>query len=162
MSVHKEGGWVSQHALQVNPGGIPACLAGQSGGGGLVWGGGVGVSPIFRGEGVGGVGCPIFWEVSNFWGAVKGGPPNSFFWWGGEFFFDLCFLWGYIPPRDQTLEYGQRSAGTHPTGMHSCLLFLPLIYVFYLQFFHDRVLTIAPATAHPGKRSIYSTVETKD
>ena len=25
------------------------------------------------------------------------------------------------PPRDQMPEYGQRSAGTHPTGMHSCL-----------------------------------------
>ena len=25
------------------------------------------------------------------------------------------------PPREQqTPEYGQRSAGTHPTGMHSC------------------------------------------
>ena len=24
------------------------------------------------------------------------------------------------PPRLQTPEYGQRSAGTHPTGMHSC------------------------------------------
>ena len=25
------------------------------------------------------------------------------------------------PPGQQTPEYGQRSAGTHPTGMHSCL-----------------------------------------
>ena len=24
------------------------------------------------------------------------------------------------PPEKQTLEYGRRSAGTHPTGMHSC------------------------------------------
>ena len=28
---------------------------------------------------------------------------------------------GTPPPRLQTPEYGQRSAGTHPTGMHSCL-----------------------------------------
>ena len=26
------------------------------------------------------------------------------------------------PPEQQTLEYGQRSAGTHPTGMHSCFI----------------------------------------
>ena len=26
------------------------------------------------------------------------------------------------PPRKQTAAYGQRAAGTHPTGMHSCLL----------------------------------------
>ena len=25
------------------------------------------------------------------------------------------------PPRKQTAAYGQRAAGTHPTGMHSCL-----------------------------------------
>ena len=25
------------------------------------------------------------------------------------------------PPRKQTSAYGQRAAGTHPTGMHSCL-----------------------------------------
>ena len=24
-------------------------------------------------------------------------------------------------PREQTLAYGQRAAGMHPTGMHSCL-----------------------------------------
>ena len=24
------------------------------------------------------------------------------------------------PPREQTTAYGQRAAGTHPTGMHSC------------------------------------------
>ena len=27
------------------------------------------------------------------------------------------------PPEQQTPEYGQRSAGTHPTGMHSCIKF---------------------------------------
>ena len=50
---------------------------------------------------------------------VKGDPPI--------FFFDFCFLWGHPPPRDQTPEYGQRSAGTHPTGMYSCI-------IIYLQF----------------------------
>ena len=25
------------------------------------------------------------------------------------------------PPRKQTAAYGQRAAGTHPTGMHSCI-----------------------------------------
>ena len=29
---------------------------------------------------------------------------------------------GTPPPEQQTPEYGQRSAGTHPTGMHSCFL----------------------------------------
>ena len=28
------------------------------------------------------------------------------------------------PPGKQTPAYGQRAAGTHPTGMHSCLKFL--------------------------------------
>ena len=59
---------VSQHALQVSPGGVSNFLGGLS----LIFRGGRG-SPIFRG--------------------------------GGH----------------QTPEYGQRSAGTHPTGMHSCL-----------------------------------------
>ena len=29
----------------------------------------------------------------------------------------------YTPPRKQTPTYGQRGAGTHPTGMHSCFFF---------------------------------------
>ena len=114
-SVHGGGGYpsmpcrsvrgVSQHALQFSPrgvsnfgGGVPACLAVQSQGGLQFFGGGWGVE-----EG-------------------KGGPPNFF--WEGEFFFDFCFLWGYPPPpcRDQTPEYSQRSAGTHPIGMHSCCI----------------------------------------
>ena len=41
-----------------------------------------------------------------------GTPPNSFFG-----FFLGFFLY---PPQKQTLAYGQRGAGTHPTGMHSC------------------------------------------
>ena len=29
---------------------------------------------------------------------------------------------GADPPLKQTAAYGQRAAGTHPTGMHSCML----------------------------------------
>ena len=29
---------------------------------------------------------------------------------------------GEPPPRKQTPAYGLRAAGTHPTGMHSCLV----------------------------------------
>ena len=56
---------------------------------------------------------------SNFSGGVlqfSGGSPNF----GGGFFNfsgGLQFLGGIPPP-----EYGQRSAGTHPTGMHSGLV----------------------------------------
>ena len=42
-----------------------------------------------------------------------------------NFFFDFFFLLslGTPPPppcQKQTQAYGQRAAGTHPTGMHSC------------------------------------------
>ena len=47
------------------------------------------------GSGPGGV-VSNFWGVSNF----SGGSP---------------IFWGGLQP-----EYGQRSAGMHPTGMHSC------------------------------------------
>ena len=50
----------------------------------------------------------------NFWGRgclPGGGVPPNFRWRGSSKFF-----WGGGSP----LEYGQRSAGTHPTGMHSC------------------------------------------
>ena len=59
-----------------------------------------GVPPNFRGGGF----LQIFGGVSFFGGV----PPNF---WGG-----CLFLGGGSPP-----EYGQRSAGTHPTGMHSCI-----------------------------------------
>ena len=57
------GGWVSQHALQVSPGG----------------GSGPGGSPIFRG-GVSNFsgGAPIFWGLSNF-GGLRGDPQFFFF-----------------------------------------------------------------------------------
>ena len=68
-----------------------------------------GGSPIFQGGG-----------LSNFSGGVLqifwGGSPNFF---GGEFskiLGSLQFFWGSPP------EYGQRSAGTHPTGRHSCFI----------------------------------------
>ena len=66
-------------------------------------GGGVwsrGVPPNFRG------GLPIFRGVSKF----SGGFLQIF---GGVSIFSGG---GGSPP-----EYGQRSAGTHPTGMHSCV-----------------------------------------
>ena len=36
------------------------------------------------------------------------------------------------PPGKQTAAYGQRAAGTHPTGMHSCLL---MIFTSIHQYF---------------------------
>ena len=35
------------------------------------------------------------------------------------------------PPGKHTPAYGLRAAGTHPTGMHSCLLFFLLLIKFY-------------------------------
>ena len=57
-------------------------------------------SPIFQGvlQFFGGV-SPIFWGVSNFSGGLQ-------------------FLRGAV---SNFSEYGQRSAGAHPTGMHSCV-----------------------------------------
>ena len=56
--------------------------------------------------------------ASKFSGGVppnfRGVPPN--FRGGGVPFWGVPF-WGGGP----SPEYGQRSAGTHPTGMHSCL-----------------------------------------
>ena len=74
-------------------------------GGGLVPGGGV-WSPIFRGGVVSNFSGGV---VSNFLGGsglqLFGGGVVSNFSGGGV---------GLQP------EYGQRSASTHPTGMHSC------------------------------------------
>ena len=42
-------------------------------------------------------------------------PPRHFFDFLGDFF-------GDPPPGKLTQAYGQRAAGTHPTGMHSCCL----------------------------------------
>ena len=41
------------------------------------------------------------------------------------------------PPGKQTPAYGQRAAGTHPTGMHSCL---KLFSVCYLRIFMNTFL----------------------
>ena len=75
------GGWVSQHALQVSPGGVWSQGGLQIFWGGLqFWGG----SPNFWGSPIfGGVlqilgvsnflgGLQFFWGVSNFWGGVYG------------------------------------------------------------------------------------------
>ena len=113
------------------------------GGGGLVPWGGVwsqgGLQFFLGGSGPGG--SPIFRGVSNFWGGgclqflggclqFFGGVLQFF---GGVlqifFFFQIFFLFFFKsffpkissgmhqppPPRD-----GQCTAGTHPTGMHSC------------------------------------------
>ena len=45
------------------------------------------------------------------------GTPNFF---GGEFFFTSAFFGDTPPPQKQSQAYGQRVAGAHPTGMHSC------------------------------------------
>ena len=46
-------------------------------------------------------------------------PPNFFFsFLFFHFFFD--FFGDPPPPPKQTQAYGQRAAGTHPTGMHYC------------------------------------------
>ena len=41
-----------------------------------------------------------------------------------DFVFDFVFFFAFTPPppspRKQSLAYGQRATGTHPTGMHSC------------------------------------------
>ena len=75
--------------------------------------------------GGGGWVAPIFWGSSKFLGgAVSGsrGVPSNF--WGGG----SNFLGGLVPGVLQIFggvsspEYGQRSAGTHPTGMHSCTI----------------------------------------
>ena len=65
----------------------------------------------------------------NFWGGCLlqilgvGGVCSKFWGWGG-----VCskFSGGGVPNFRggclQFSEYGQRSAGTHPTGMHSCFI----------------------------------------
>ena len=77
-----------------------------------------------------GGGSSKFSEGGYFFGG--GGGSSKFFWEGGIFLggflqiFGGVFFWGGFlqifgggggvsPP-----EYGHRSAGTHPTGMHSC------------------------------------------
>ena len=71
---------------------------------------GGGGSPIFREGCVSNFSGGLqFWGVSNFSGGV---PPNFR---GG--------VSGLVPGGGSPPEYGQRSAGTHPTGMHSCSYF---------------------------------------
>ena len=71
-----------------------------------------GVPPNFRG------GCLFLGGPPNFRGGgsskFSGGVPPNFRRGGSSKF----FLGGGSP-----LEYGQRSAGMHPTGMHSCTVF---------------------------------------
>ena len=57
-------------------------------------------------------------------GAFLGGVPFLGVPLGGYFFGGCIFFEGGVPPNFRggfpPPEYGQRSAGTHPTGMHSC------------------------------------------
>ena len=76
--------------------------------GGVVFGGGGGPSKFSRG------GCYLGGGPSKFSGVGGGSSKFS----GGCLqIFGGSFFGGGSPP-----EYGQRSAGTHPTGMHSCRL----------------------------------------
>ena len=43
------------------------------------------------------------------------------------------------PPPKQTPAYGQRAAGTHPTGMHSCLLLVLRVRLYSLDSESDIV-----------------------
>ena len=74
----------------------------------------------------------VFFRGVFFWGVFFGGVffGGIFFgggiFWGGYFFGGVFFreggvFLGGIFLGGYSLEYGQRSAGTHPTGMHSCL-----------------------------------------
>ena len=74
--VHRLGGYVSQHALQVSSGGSPIFRGG-------VW---MGVSNFLGG-------LQFFGGVSNFSGGSGPGGVSNFS--GG---FDFCFLWGYTTP----------------------------------------------------------------
>ena len=48
---------------------------------------------------------------------------------GGGFCLSAC--WDATPPRKQTPEYGLRAAGAHPTGMHSCSIYLLKGYIVF-------------------------------
>ena len=71
----------------------------------------------------------VVWGVWSEWGIVQGVWSGGV-WSGGVsspqiFFFFYLFIYFNErtppPPPKQTQAYGQRAAGTHPTGMHSCL-----------------------------------------
>ena len=125
------GGWVSQHALQVSPGGclvLGGCLQFWGGVSNFFWEGSLiflgGVVSDFLG------GLQLFlggrvWLRGGGWGEVKGGPPNFFF----EFFFYFCFLWGYTPP-------GTRHRNTVNVRPVRILLECILVYLLNLPVFN--------------------------
>ena len=69
-------------------------------------------------------GCAARWGCAPGWGVLH--HPPKFFLIFFAFFLLFCFFFflslGIHPPSPtkQTQAYGQRAAGTHPTGMHSC------------------------------------------
>ena len=63
--------------------------------------------------------------VSNFSGGVSNFSGGLQFFFGGEWvsnFLGVSNFSGGLQFFGGSLEYGQRSAGTYPTGMHSCFL----------------------------------------
>ena len=61
-------------------------------------------------------------------GLVRGAPPPPIFFFHFFFsfffsFFSFFFISLGTPPQKQTQAYGQRAASTHPTGMHSCVIY---------------------------------------
>ena len=46
-------------------------------------------------------------------------------------------LLGRPPSSSDTTEYGQHAVGTHPTGMHSCLETVPVLYVYMVIKTYD-------------------------
>ena len=93
-----------------------------------IFGGGIFSGGIFLGE--------YFFGGVFFWGGSFRGVffLGGYIFRGGYFFGGDIFLGGrggifpggflQISGGGSPPEYGQHSAGTHPTGMHSCLLFL--------------------------------------
>ena len=126
-SVHRGG-------MYLVPGGAPGpggCTWSRGG----TWSGGVYLVP-------GGVPGPggvylVRGGVYLVWGGVYLVPGGTWSWgvhlvrgctWSGGVYLVRGGTWSGTPPGPgtppglQTPEYGQRSAGTHPTGMHSCSL----------------------------------------
>ena len=141
-SVHKGGGVLSQHALQVvsqhalqQGGGIPACIAG--GIPACLATGGCAIPACLAAGGCLLPGGVCSWGVCSWWGCLVETPQTAtatggMHPTGMHSCLHLCVILftgkrgsasrgiGQIPLLDTT-GYGQRAGGTHPTGMYSCL-----------------------------------------
>ena len=102
-----QGNILTSVCLSTGGGCIPACLAGQSRGGCLQ----------FFGGGLSG---------------VRGNPPIFL---GGDFFFDFCFLWGYIPtpppPPPEAESSIWSTSGRYASYWNAFLWFLQSVNEFY-------------------------------